>query len=63
MNSVGGNLYYIDSVNEFSGDRQVTPCASLSTVDLFKALMHLVYTRYNAHGDKVTHMVSDSLSA
>ena len=47
----------------FLGYRQVTPCTSLSTVDAFKALVHLIYTRYNANGHKVTDMVSDSLPA
>ena len=63
VKSVGGNFCYIDSVDEFSGDRHVTPCAALTAAAIFAALMYLVYTRYNAHGHRVTHMVSDSLPA
>ena len=50
-------------MDEFSGDRHVTPCVALSAVENFKSLMNLVYNRYNAHGHRVTHMVSDSLPA
>ena len=58
-----GNLYYIDSIDEFSGDVQVTPAKSLKAVDIFSALMSLVHTRYNAYGHRVVHFVSDSLPA
>jgi hypothetical protein len=61
--SPAGNQCYIDSVEEFSGDQQVTPVSSLSAIPLFEALMSLVYTRYNAYGHRITHIVSDSLPA
>eukprot|EP01036_Dinobryon_divergens_P034581 gene34581-44707_t len=61
--SSGGNQCYIDSIDEFSGDLQVTPAKSLSAVNIFNAVMSLVYTRYNAYGHRVTHMVADSLPA
>ena len=61
--SVGGNIAYLDSLDEFSGDRRITPCKSLSSRDIFAAIMHLVHTRYNAYGHKVTHIMADSLRA
>ena len=61
--SPGGNLYYIDSIDEFSGDVQVTPAKSLKAVNIFSALMSLVYTRYNAYELHVVHFVSNSLPA
>ena len=61
--SPAGNLCYIDSVEEFSGDQQVTPVRSLSSVHIFESLMSLIYARYNAHGHRITHIVSDSLPA
>ena len=63
VKSVGGNQCYIDSIDEFSGDVQVTPAKSLKAVDLFNALMVLVHRRYSAHGHVVTHMMADSLPA
>ena len=60
VKSKGGNIVSIRSVDEFSGDVQISPSPSKSAVDLFKAIMHLVYTRYNAYGHKVSHMVADS---
>jgi hypothetical protein len=63
VKSSGGNLCYIDSIDEHSGDVQVTPVKTLKSVDLFNALMSLVHWRYNAHGHRVTHLMSDSLPA
>jgi len=63
VKSPGGNLSYIDSLDEFSGDRQVTPCKSLSSADIFKAIMELVHTRYNAYGHRVARIMADSLPA
>ena len=63
VKSSGGNLYYIDSIDEFSSDVQVTPAKSLKSVDLFAAIMSLVHRRYNAYGHKVTHIMSDPLPA
>ena len=44
VKSAGGNLHYIDSIDEFSGDVQVTPAKSLKSVDIFTSLMFLVHT-------------------
>ena len=63
VKSPGGNQCFIDSVEEFSGDQQVTPAKSLSAAHLFESLMSLVYSRYNAYGHKITHILSDSLPA
>ena len=59
--SVGGNTCYLDSIDEFSGDVQVTPVKSLKAVDLFNAIMGLVHRRYNSHGHTVKHLLADSL--
>ena len=61
--STGGNQYYIDSIDKFSGDLQVTPSRSLSAADIFSSLIPLVYSRYNAYGHRVTHMMADALPA
>ena len=58
--SPGGNHNSIRSVDEFSGDDQVTPSVSKSAVHIFDALMYVVLTRYNAHGHRVYRMVADS---
>jgi len=63
VKSPGGNLCYIDSIDVFSGDRQVTPCKSLYSADIFNAVMTLVHTRYNAYGHRVQHILADSLPA
>ena len=63
VKSHGGNLCYINSIDEFSSDWQVTPAKSLKSVDLFAAIMSLVHTRYNAYGHKVVHIMSDPLPA
>jgi len=63
VKSPGGNLCYLDSLDEFSGDRQITPCRSLSSADIFKAIMELVHTRYNAYGHRVSRIMADSLPA
>ena len=63
VKSAGGNLCYIDSCDEFSGDLQVTPCKSLKAVDIFSALLALFHRRYTSYGHKVVHVISDSLPA
>ena len=61
--SAGGNLNFIDSFDEFSGDRKVTPCRSLGHLDIYEAIMELVHTRYNAYGHVVETILADSLPA
>jgi hypothetical protein len=63
VKSAGGNLNFIDSFDEFSGDRQVTPCRSLNHVDIYAAIMELIHTRYNAYGHVVSTILADSLPA
>jgi hypothetical protein len=63
VKSLGGNLYYLDTYDEFSGDKQVTPCKSLKSADIFDAIMSLVHVRYNAYGHRVVQIVVDSLPA
>ena len=61
--SLGGNLCYLDSIDEYSSDVQITPAKFLKAVDLFAASMSLVHTRYNAHGHKICRILSDPLPA
>jgi hypothetical protein len=60
VKSYGGNLNCLHSMDEFSGDIQITGTKGKSAVELFRAIMQLVYRRYNAHGHRVTHMMADS---
>jgi hypothetical protein len=47
-------------MDEFSGDIQVTGTKGKSAMELFRAIMQLVYRRYNAYGHRVSHMMADS---
>ena len=58
--SPGGNLNSLRSVDEFSGDLQISPMLSKSAVNIFNSIMFLVHTRYNAYGHRVSTMVADS---
>ena len=57
MSAVQVVIYTIDSIDELSGDVQVTPAKSLKSVDIFASRMFLLHTRYNAYGHRVTHFV------
>ena len=60
VKSPGGNLNSLRSVDEFSGDLQITPMLNKSAVSIFNSIMYLVHTRYNAYGHRVSTMVADS---
>jgi hypothetical protein len=60
VKSKGGNLDSIRSIDEFSGDLQVTPIKSKHAAHLFDGFMDLVYRRYNKYGFKVHVIMSDA---
>jgi len=60
VKSKGGNTVSIHSLDEYSGDHQITPAVSMRSVSIFDAIMYLVHRRYNAFGHAVRHIVADS---
>jgi len=59
--SIGGNLVGIRSIDEYSGDVQVTMAKSKSGKHVFEALMEkLVKGRYMKYGHSVTHFTFDA---
>ena len=50
----------IHSLDEYSGDHQITPAVGMRSVSIFDAIMYLVHRRYNAYGHPVRHIVADS---
>jgi hypothetical protein len=60
VKSRGGNDTSIRIVDEFSGDLQVNGSDGKSSIAVFKSFMHIVHTRYNAHGHRVSRAMCDS---
>ena len=54
LKSFGGNLCYIDSIDEYSSDVHSTPAKSLESVDLFASIMEPVVAMVGAFGILLT---------